>query len=298
MREYDLIIIGGGAAGILCAIEGSRQGIKNILLIEKDPVLGGALTLGDYNISKNKFITGKEYKNQLLRKIDSLNIDIQLNTMALKIENEREVICMSSENGIEKIKGKNIILANGAKDTGRKAVSMVGSRCSGVLTVGMAKKIFNMDNMIPGKNIFIVGNDTLYMIEKELKNHNINVVGIIPNNNSEETFGLTNHLYKGYEIIGIEGEGRLSALIICKDNEEITVPCDTLVFANPMLSDGVLAMRSDIKLNASTTGPEVDNNFMTSKENIFACGNGIYIHKTIESIEDECRQVIDAINMG
>lgn len=292
MREYDLIIIGGGAAGILCAIEGSRQGIKNILLIEKDPVLGGTLTLGDYNISKDKFIIGKEYKNQLLKKIDSLDIDIQLNTMALRIENEREVVCTSSKNGIEKIKGKNIILANGAKDTGRKSVAMVGSRCSGILTVGMAKKIFNMDNMIPGKNIFIDGNDTLYMIEKDLKNHDINVVGIIPNNDNDETFGVTNNLYKGYEIIGIEGEGRLSGVIICKDNEKITVPCDTLVFANPMLSDGLVAMRSDIKLNPSTTGPQVDDNFMTSKEKIFACGNGVYIHKTIESIEDECKKVI------
>ncbi len=292
MREYDLIIIGGGAAGILCAIEGSRQEIKNILLIEKDPVLGGTLTLGDYNISKDKFIIGKEYKNQLLKKIDSLDIDIQLNTMALKIENEREVVCTSSKNGIEKIKGKNIILANGAKDTGRKSVAMVGSRCSGILTVGMAKKIFNMDNMIPGKNIFIDGNDTLYMIEKDLKNHDINVVGIIPNNDNDETFGVTNNLYKGYEIIGIEGEGRLSGVIICKDNEKITVPCDTLVFANPMLSDGLVAMRSDIKLNPSTTGPQVDDNFMTSKEKIFACGNGVYIHKTIESIEDECKRLI------
>ncbi len=213
---------------------------------------------------------------------------------------------------------KNIILANGAKDTGRKSVAMVGSRCSGILTVGMAKKIFNMDNMIPGKNIFIDGNDTLYMIEKDLKNHDmipgknifidgndtlymiekdlknhdINVVGIIPNNDNDETFGVTNNLYKGYEIIGIEGEGRLSGVIICKDNEKITVPCDTLVFANPMLSDGLVAMRSDIKLNPSTTGPQVDDNFMTSKEKIFACGNGVYIHKTIESIEDECKRLI------
>ena len=146
--------------------------------------------------------------------------------------------------------------------------------------------------MIPGKNIFIDGNDTLYMIEKDLKKHDVNVVGIIPNNDNDETFGVTNNLYKGYEIIGIEGEGRLSGVIICKDNEKITVPCDTLVFANPMLSDGLVAMRSDIKLNPSTTGPQVDDNFMTSKEKIFACGNGVYIHKTIESIEDECKKVI------
>lgn len=295
MREYDLIIVGGGASGMLCAIEGSNHGIENILLIEKDPVLGGSLSLGNYNIGKDKFITGKEYKKELLEKINSLNIDIQLNTMVLKIENEREVLCTSAEKGIEKIKGKNIILANGAKDTGRKAVSMVGSRCSGVLTVGMAKKIFNMENMIPGKNIFIAGNETLYMIEEELKNHNINIVGIISNGDNNETFGLTDTLYKGYEIIGIEGEGRLTGVVISNGEEQKTVSCDTLLFANPMLSDGLVAMRSDIKLNPNTTGPEVDSNFMTSKEKIFACGNGIYIHKSIEDIEEECKKVISII---
>ena len=169
MKEYNLIIVGGGAAGILCAIEANKQGIDNILLIEKDPVLGGALNLGNYNISKENTITGQEYKKVLMDRFNDCKVDTKLNTMVLKIEENNEVLCTSSECGIEKIKGKNIILANGQKEGSRKAINMVGDRCSGIITVGMAKKIFSMDNMIPGKSILIDGDATLYMIKNNLK---------------------------------------------------------------------------------------------------------------------------------
>ena len=296
MKAYDLIIVGGGAAGILCAIDANEKGIKNILLIEKDPVLGGALNLGDYNISKEKTILGKDYKVSLLNKLDKCNIDVKLNTMVLKIEENNEVLCTSSECGIEKIKGKKIILANGAKEGSRKAISMVGDRCSGILTVGMAKKIFSICNMIPGKNILIDGYETLYMIQEQLKDKNINVVGIISENNDIETYGLTDKIYKDYKIVSIQGAGRITSVTLEKDGKEKVVECDTLMFARPMLSDGLVSMRSNIKLNPTTTGPEVDDKFMTSRENIYACGNGIYIHKFIEDIEEECSKLIKGLN--
>ena len=296
MKEYNLIIVGGGAAGILCAIEANKKGIDNILLIEKDPVLGGALNLGNYNISRENAINGQEYKKTLMERFDKCSVDLKLNTMVLKIEENNEVLCTSSECGIEKIKGKKIILANGAKEGSRKAISMVGDRCSGILTVGMAKKIFSICNMIPGKNILIDGYETLYMIQEQLKDKNINVVGIISENNDIETYGLTDKIYKDYKIVSIQGEGRITSVTLEKDGNEEVVECDTLMFARPMLSDGLVSMRSDIKLNPTTTGPEVDDKFMTSRENIYACGNGIYIHKFIEDIEEECSKLIKGLN--
>lgn len=296
MREYELVVVGAGASGILCAINAYKKGIENILIIDKDPVLGGALNLGDYNISKNKVITGKEYKQILIDKLDKCKIDIQLNTMVLKIEDNNEVLCTSPERGIEKIKAKYVILANGGKESSRKALTMVGDRCSGILTVGMAKKIFNM-NVIPGKNVLIIGDSTLYMIEKDLKNHNIQVVGIISDNAHVNTYGLTDKVYKDYKIEGIYGDGRISRVKISKGDEEENISCDTLIFANPMLSDGVVAMRSNIKLNLHTTGAEVDDKFMTSRENIYACGNGIYPHDFIEDIEKECIELINNLNI-
>ena len=133
------------------------------------------------------------------------------------------------------------------------------------------------------------------MIKDELKNKNINVVGIIAKDKDINTYGLTDKIYDNYSIEAIYGDGRISSVKLAKDDKEEIVKCDTLIFANPMLSDGLVAMRSGIKLNPKTTGPEVDDKFMTSRNNIYACGNGIYIHEYIEDIEKECSQLIENI---
>ena len=296
MREYDLIIIGGGAAGLLSAINGKKDGIKNILLVEKDPILGGALNSADYNISEKGNLTGIEYKESLLKEFNELNIDVKLNTMVLKIEDSNEILCTSSECGVEKIKGKNIIIANGGKEKSRNAVQIPGDRTAGVLTVGMAKKIFGIKNMVPGKNIFIVGDSTLYMIQEDLKKHNIKVSGIITDKNKNEVFDLSENLNPGYEIVSLHGEGRVSSVTIKNGDEKKNIKCDTVIFAYPMISDGLVALRSGLKLNPSTTGPAVDENLETSSKNIYACGNAIYIHKSIEEIEDECKKLIKTIS--
>ena len=296
MREYDLIIIGGGASGLLSAINGKKDGIKNILLVEKDPILGGALNSADYNISEKGNLTGIEYKESLLKEFNELNVDVKLNTMVLKIEDSNEILCTSSECGVEKIKGKNIIIANGGKEKSRNAVQIPGDRTAGVLTVGMAKKIFGIKNMVPGKNIFIVGDSTLYMIQEDLKKHNIKVSGIITDKNKNEVFDLSENLYPGYEIVSIHGEGRVSSVTIKNGDEKKNIKCDTVIFAYPMISDGLVALRSGLKLNPSTTGPAVDENLETSSKNIYACGNAIYIHKSIEEIEDECKKLIKTIS--
>ncbi|ELC8416341.1 NAD(P)/FAD-dependent oxidoreductase [Clostridium perfringens] len=296
MREYDLIIIGGGASGLLSAINVKKDGIKNILLVEKDPILGGALNSADYNISEKGNLTGIEYKESLLKEFNELNIDVKLNTMVLKIEDSNEILCTSSEYGVEKIKGKNIIIANGGKEKSRNAVQIPGDRTAGVLTVGMAKKIFGIKNMVPGKNIFIVGDSTLYMIQEDLKKHNIKVSGVITDKNKNEVFDLSENLYSGYEIISIHGEGRVSSVTIKNGDEKKNIKCDTVIFAYPMISDGLVALRSGLKLNPNTTGPAVDENLETSSKNIYACGNAIYIHKSIEEIEDECKKLIKTIS--
>lgn len=294
MDAYELIIVGGGAAGMLCAIEAKKAGLNDILLIEKDNMLGGALCSGNYNISNELNITGKFYRKYLIEEYEKCNIETKLNTMVLKIEENNEVLCTSSATGIEKIKGDKIILANGAKEGSRKAVAMVGSRCAGIYTIGMAKKIFAMD-MIPGRKILIYGWNTLYMIEKELKRSNIEIVGIVSDKEDINTYGLTKNIYYNYEISNIEGKGRVEKVILSNDDEEIEVNCDSILFAKPQLSDGLVAMRSGIKLNPKTTGPEVNDEYMTSKENVYACGNGIYIHNYIEEIERECLLLIEEI---
>lgn len=294
MEGYELIIVGGGAAGMLCAIEAKKAGIKDVLLIEKDNILGGALCSGNYNISNELKITGKFYRKYLIEEYERYNIETKLNTMVLKIEENNEVLCTSPANGIEEIKGEKIILVNGAKEGARKAVTMVGNRCAGIYTVGMAKKIFSM-NMIPGKKILIDGWNTLYMIEKELNRSSVDIVGIISDKEDINTYGLTDNIYYSYEISNIQGRGRVEKVLLKNDDKEIEVECDTILFAKPQLSDGLVAMRSGIRLNPDTTGPEVYNKYMTSKEGVYACGNGIYIHDYIEEIEREATLIIEEI---
>lgn len=292
MDEYNLIIVGGGAAGILCAIKATQQGIDKILLIEKDPVLGGALNLGDYNISKKNEITGKQYKQKLMEKLEKSKVELKLNTLVIKLNNDNTVLCTSPEGGLELIKGRNIILTNGGKEGARKALSMFGDRCSGILTIGMAKKILTMEGIIPGKNILIDGTASLHMIEKSFKERNLNVVGIITRIDNPKVFGLTDKVYSGYNVVAIQGEGRVEKVTISNGVEEKEIECDTLLFARAMLSDGLVAMRSNIILNPETTGPKVDERLMTSQKGVYACGNGIYIHKYIEEIEKECENLI------
>lgn len=294
MKSYELIIVGGGAAGMLCAIEAKKAGIKDILLIEKDNMLGGALSSGNYNISNELNITGKFYRKYLIEEFEKYDIETKLDTMVLKVEENNEVLCTSSANGIEKIKGDKIILANGAKEGSRKAVAMVGSRCAGIYTIGMAKKVFAMD-IVPGRKMLIYGWNTLYMIEKELKRSNIEIVGIVSDKEDINTYGLTKNIYYNYEISNIKGKGRVDKVTLSNENEEIEVNCDSILFAKPQLSDGLVAMRSGIKLNPETTGPEVNDEYMTSKEGVYACGNGIHIHNYIEDIEEECSSLIEAI---
>lgn len=298
MSSYDLIIIGGGAAGMLCAIEGKKKGIENILVIEKNPSLGGALTLGNYNISTTKNITGKEYLKDLLDKYSKLNIDTYFNTMVININNDGKVVCLSPDRGMEELSGKNIILTNGAKEKGKNALDVPGDRCAGVMTLLNAKNILNLEGVVPGKDIIIYGTENLHMIMKDLEAHDLNIKGIVCERPRSESTKITNNIYEKSHITSISGVDRVKSIKISNGVNEKEITCDTVILALGMLSDGLVAFRSNITLNPETTGPKVDNNFETSRKNIFACGNGIYIHDSIEEIEDEANKLIQYIITG
>ena len=296
MKVYDLIIIGGGAAGMLCAIEAKKNGIEDILVIEKNPSLGGALNLANYNISSVKELSGKEYLKNLSEEYNSLNIKTYLSSMVLNINDEGKGVCLSPERGMEELSAKNIILANGAKEKGRNALNMPGDRCAGVITLGTAKNILNMEGIVPGKEIVIYGTENLHMIMEDLKNKNIKIKAIICDTKTSNAEILTENIYENYKITSILGSDRCISIKISDGIEEESIECDTVILALGMLSDGLVSFRSNIALNPDTTGPKVDENFETSRKNIFACGNGIYIHKSIEEIEVETKELIKYIS--
>lgn len=296
MSIYDLIIIGGGASGMLCAIKAKKNGIKNILVIEKNPSLGGALNLANYNISSSKNITGQEYLKDLFDQYSKLNIDTYFNTMVININDSGKVVCLSPERGMEELSAKNIILTNGAKEKGKNALNMPGDRCAGVITLGTAKNILNIDGVIPGKDIVIYGTENLHIILEDLKKHNLNINAIICESSTDEAVKITNNIHEKYHITSILGSDRVNSIKISNGSIEKEIKCDTVILALGMLSDGLVSLRSNIALNPQTTGPKVDQNLETSRKNIFACGNGIYIHNSIDEIESEVNKLIDYIS--
>ena len=294
MKNYDLVIIGGGASGINCAIFAKLSGIDNILVVEKDDSLGGALIKGDYNLSERSNFTGEVYRERKLGEYNNLNIDTYLNTTVLKIEDENIVLMTSKDRGIEKVKARAIIIANGGKEIGLNKLEVTGDRCSGILTIGMTEKILNM-GLIPGKEVIIYGTDNLYKIFNKLKKNNINIKGIVCEKLSDQILGLSKNLYLGYKLDEVIGKGRLEKIKISKNLNSEYVDCDTLILAKPMVCDGIIALRSGLKINADTMGVDVSDCFMTSKEGIFACGNSIRIHNSMEELLEEARKTTENV---
>lgn len=294
MKHYDLVIIGGGASGINCAIFAKLSGIDNVLVVEKEDSLGGALIKGDYNLSERSNFIGEVYRERKLGEYDNLNIDTYLNTTVLKIEDENIVLMTSKDRGIEKIKARAIVIANGGKEIGLNKLEVTGDRCSGILTIGMTEKILNM-GLIPGKEVIIYGTDNLYKIFNKLKKNNINIKGIVCEKLSDQILGLSKNLYLGYKLDEVIGKGRLEKIKISKNLNSEYVDCDTLILAKPMVCDGIIALRSGLKINADTMGIDVSDCFMTSKEGIFACGNSIRIHNSMEELLEEARKTIENV---
>lgn len=297
MKHYELIIVGGGAAGMLCAIEAKTKGIQSIALIEKEDNLGGALNLGDYNIGGTHNITGKEFKETIMPAFEATNTSLFLNSTALYVTEQAHVIFVNPKDGQVELCGDKVIIATGAKEKNRSTFLIPGDRCSGVYSLGTAKKILVGTNASLGKEIVIVGVQHLDTITSVFKARDINIKAII--NPENETFDSSpfshSMIYNGYHIKEVIGSGRLERLLLSNGQEDITLLCDTLLFATGWLSDGVLCMKSKMDLNPETTGPKINEQYETCFPHVYACGNGIFIHNTMEEIQQEVKKLFSSL---
>ena len=315
MKTYDLIIIGGGSAGMASALGAYFENIRNILILEKDAYLGGILNQCIHNgFGLHTFkeeLTGPEYASRFIEMINKCNsenndsIICKLNTMVLDITEDLIVTYSNDKEGIVIVKGKAIVMATGCSERTRGNIAISGSRPAGILTAGLAQRYLNIDGYLVGKNIFILGSGDIGLImARRMTLEGAKVLGVcelMPYSN-----GLNRNivqclndydipLYLSHTVKKIIGKDRLEKIVIAKvddkfdfiEGTELEFAVDTLLLSVGLIPSNPLLNQLQTKFDAKTKGPVVDSNYQTSTKGIFACGNSLHVHDLVDYVSEE-----------
>lgn len=309
MKQYDLIIIGGGSAGLACAISAYENGVKNILILEKEAYLGGILNQCIHNgFGLHTFkeeLTGPEYAHRFITKLESYNIEYKLETTALKIEDNLNVHYLNKEDGYKIVSAKSICLSTGCSERTRGNIAIDGSRCKGILTAGLAQKYLNCYGYLTGKKVFILGSGDIGLImARRMVLEGAEVLGVAElmpysnglNRNIVQCLNDYNiPLYLHTTVKKIIGKDCLEKIILCEvddnlqfiEGKEFTVECDTLLLSVGLIPNNPLLVPLEAKMHPKTKGPVVDNDYQTSVRGIFACGNSLHVHDLVDFVTEE-----------
>ncbi len=305
----DLVIIGGGPAGMSAAVAAYESGIEDILILERDENLGGILQQCIHNgFGLHKFgeeLTGPEYAWRYEQKVRELNIPVKLNTMVLDITEDKVITATNTEDGIFQIQAKAIILAMGCRERAKGALNIAGYRPAGIYSAGTAQKFVNIKGYMPGKNVVILGSGDIGLImarRMTLEGAKVNAVcelmpysGGLARNIEQCLNDFNIPLRLSHTVVEIHGKERVEGVTIAKVDEKRRpieetkefIPCDTLLLSVGLIPENELTKSAGIDISGITNGAVVDQDRQTSLEGVFACGNVLHVHDLVDFVSEE-----------
>ena len=309
MREYDIVIIGGGPAGLAAAVSAKEHGCNNILILERDKELGGILNQCIHNgFGLHTFkeeLTGPEYAARYIERIKEKQIEFWLNTMVVDISPEKIVTVMNRQEGLVEIKAKSIVLAMGCRERPRGALNIPGYRPAGIFSAGTAQRLVNMEGYLPGREVVILGSGDIGLImarRMTLEGAKVKVVaelmpysGGLKRNIVQclDDYGIP--LKLSHTVVDIHGKERLTGVTLAKVDEKLKpikgteeyISCDTLLLSVGLIPENELSYGMGIKMQQVTNGPIVDESLETNIEGVFACGNVLHVHDLVDFVSQE-----------
>ena len=309
MKNYDLVIVGGGPAGLAAAVAARDNGIQDILIIERDHELGGILNQCIHNgfglLTFKEELTGPEYASRFIEQVKERNIDYKLNTMVMDIAPDKTVTAMNSEDGMFVIPAKAVILAMGCRERSRGALNIPGYRPAGIFSAGTAQRLVNMEGYMPGRKVVILGSGDIGLImarRMTLEGAEVQVVaelmpysGGLKRNIVQclDDFGIP--LKLSHTVIDIEGKERVEGITIAEvgpdrkpiPGTEIHYECDTLLLSCGLIPENELSSKSGVELSPITSGPIVNDSLETNIDGVFACGNVLHVHDLVDFVSQE-----------
>ena len=309
MKAYDIVIIGGGPAGLAAAAAARKSGVEKILILERDKELGGILNQCIHNgFGLHTFkeeLTGPEYAARFIDQVKELEIEYKLHTMVMDISPDKVVTAMNREEGMFQIQTGAVILAMGCRERSRGALNIPGYRPAGIYSAGTAQRLVNREGFLPGREVVILGSGDIGLImarRMTFEGAKVKVVaelmpysGGLKRNIVQclDDYGIP--LKLSHTVVEIRGKERLTGVTIAKVDEkgkpipgtEEDYDCDTLLLSVGLIPENELSRGAGVDMSPVTSGPIVNESLETNIEGVFACGNVLHVHDLVDFVSEE-----------